>query len=70
MAEEWELKSLERRIDSLQKQVDDAELRSREERRQRSDRLNWWFATIAWTLYVIAMTTCVVLGATGQLHHH
>jgi hypothetical protein len=32
--------------------------------------LNWWITAIFWTLYVAALTTYVVLGATGNLHHH
>jgi hypothetical protein len=66
MVEDWELKSVERRIESLEKSVE----RDREEERRkskvRSDRIN----SILWTLYVVALTTIVVLAVSGKLHHH
>jgi len=70
MAEEWKLERLESKIDSLQEQFRDAEQRSLEEKRQRQVRISSWFERILWTLYVIALTTMIVLAATGQLHHH
>jgi hypothetical protein len=59
MAEEWELKELKRRLEALEN-----------ENSRRSERLNRWITAIMWTLYVVALTTYVVLGATGNLHHH
>jgi ferric-dicitrate binding protein FerR (iron transport regulator) len=70
MAEEWKFERLERQIDSLQKQFDDAERRSREEKQRRLERQTWWFGAIYWTVFVAAMTTYIVLRATGHLHHH
>ena len=59
MAEDWELRSLERRIEKLERDGD-----------RRSERRYWWFWHIAWTLYIVALTTMIVLAATGRLHHH
>lgn len=70
MAEEWKLERLERKIDLLREQFRDAERRSQEEKRERADRINSWFYRIVWTIYVVALTTMIVLAATGDLHHH
>jgi hypothetical protein len=59
MAEDWELKSLERRIDDLEKL-----------NRKREERQWWWIERVWWTLLVAIFTTFIVLGATGNLHHH
>jgi hypothetical protein len=55
MADEWELKSLERRIDELEKV-----------NRRCEERQWWWIERIWWTLLV----AYVVLSVTGNLHHH
>jgi hypothetical protein len=70
MAEEWELKELGRRIDSLQRDLErDRERAEAEKNRNRELRVR--FLGIAlWTFYVVAMTAYVVLAATGNLHHH
>ena len=70
MAEEWRLEGLERRIDGLQKQVDEAKDNARKEKEERSDRNQRRCLAVVWTFYVVALTTMVVLGATGHLHHH
>jgi hypothetical protein len=77
MVENWELQSLERRIDSLEKQLErdrrrvgEERERAREEKDRRWHRRMDWSMWAWWTLYVIALTTYVVLAATGDLHHH
>ena len=59
MAEDWKFTSLERRIDELER-----------ENRRRSERLFSWLMWAYWTFYLVALTTYVVLSATGTLHHH
>jgi hypothetical protein len=59
MAEDWELKSLERRIEELETV-----------NRRREERQSWWVERIWWTLLVALFTTYIVLSATGNLHHH
>jgi hypothetical protein len=77
MADDWKLKALERRIESLERGSERDRERAREEKdqaredkRRRSERWSYVSAAVFWTLYVIAMTTYVVLAATGNLHHH
>ena len=77
MVEDWKLKSVERRIDSLEKSIERDRNSDREEKdkvraekwRRQERRMDVAMA-ILWTAYVAAMTTCIVLAATGQLHHH
>jgi hypothetical protein len=59
MAEEWELKNLERRI---------AALETSDERRK--ERLSWFLWSLFWTIYAVGLTTMIVLAATGSIHHH
>jgi hypothetical protein len=59
MEENWELRSLERRVSELEK-----------ENHRRSQRLTWWITSVLWTLYVVALTLLVVLAAVGIIHHH
>ena len=66
MAEEWELKELGRRIDSLERDRD----RAQEEKDRRWNQRANFYVGVLWTLYVAALTTMIVLGATGHLHHH
>jgi hypothetical protein len=77
MADDWELKASERRIESLERgskrdreRAREEKDQAREEKRRRSERWTYISAAAFWTLYVIAMTTYVVLAATGNLHHH
>jgi hypothetical protein len=77
MAEDWELKALERRIESLERDSERDRERTREEKdqaredkRRRSERWAYVSAGVFWTLYVVAMTTYIVFVATGHLHHH
>src|ERR1700761_9271224 len=77
MTENWELKALERRLDSIEKGLErdrekarEEKDQSREERRRRSERWTYVSGAVCWTIYVVAMTTYVVLAATGNLHHH
>ncbi|HEY5333983.1 MAG TPA: hypothetical protein VIJ21_10595 [Solirubrobacterales bacterium] len=77
MAEDWELKQLERRVDSLEKGLERERVRAQEERdtareeKVRRRNLRWNLSMVAlWTVYVAAITTCIVLAATGHLHHH
>ncbi len=77
MVENWELKSLERRIESIERglerdreRVQEEKDQAREEKRSRSERWGYLTGAVLWTLYVVAMTTYVVLAATGNLHHH
>jgi hypothetical protein len=63
MAEDWELKSLERRIDTLEEKGRDAEERKRR-------RELWWVEKIWWTYIVALVTATITLVATGALHHH
>jgi hypothetical protein len=55
MTENWELKALERRVDTLE---------------QSRERWSYLLGAVLWTLYVVALTTLIVLSATGTLHHH
>jgi hypothetical protein len=43
---------------------------AREGKQRRSERWAYLTGAAFWTLYVVAMTTYVVLAATGNLHHH
>ena len=77
MVEAWELKALERLIESLERgserdreRVREEKDQAREDKRRRSERLSFVSAAVFWTLYVIAMTTYVVLAATDNLPHH
>jgi hypothetical protein len=84
MVEDWELKSVERRIDSLEKSIERVRESVREERDKaraekdkaqaekwrRQDRRMDISIAVYWTVYVAAVTTFIVLVATGQLHHH
>jgi len=77
MIENSEIQEVGRRIDSLEKglqrdreRVDEDRRRTEEEKRQRSERRSRMTGVALWTLYVIAMTTYVVLAVTGNLHHH
>jgi hypothetical protein len=63
MAEDWKLKSLERRIDSLEEKWRDAEERKRR-------RELWWVEKIWWTYIVALVTATITLVATSALHHH
>jgi hypothetical protein len=84
MVEESELKAVERRIDSLEKSIERDRERARKEREEsraekdkirakkwrRQDRRMDISVAIYWTVYVAAVTTFIVLAATGHLHHH
>jgi len=77
MVEDRELKSVERRIDSLEKSIErDRERaqgekdKARAEKWRRQERRMDLSMAILWTAYVAAITTCIVLAATGHLHHH
>jgi predicted RNase H-like nuclease (RuvC/YqgF family) len=77
MVENRELQSLERRIDSLEKQleqdrrhIEEEKERARKEKDRRWHRRMEWSMWVWWTLYVAALTTLIVLSATGNLHHH
>lgn len=77
MAENWEIRGLERRIDSLERDLERERKRTEDEKRQaqekkwrRSERRNDVAMAVFLTLYVAAMTTYIVLAATGHLHHH
>jgi hypothetical protein len=59
MAKDWELKSLERRIDSLEE-----ENRKRRERHGRLFEVIWYAALAAFWAAVITLVV------TGSLHHH
>jgi hypothetical protein len=76
MAEDWEFQQLARRVDSLERSLEsdrqrarDEEERARDERSRRRGRRESWVMGVAWTLYVAALTTYIVLAATGHLHH-
>jgi hypothetical protein len=66
MAENWEIEALGRRIDSIEREQE----RVKEETQRRRDQRRQFELVAMWTLFVIAMTTYVVLAATGNLHHH
>jgi hypothetical protein len=77
MAEDWELKQLERRIDSLEKRLERERDRAQEEKekareeswRRWNRRMDFSIAGL-WTVYVVVLTAAIVLAATGTLHHH
>jgi hypothetical protein len=77
MAENWELKSLERRVDSLERSMESDRKRAEEEKNKawtdkwrRQERRMDISTAMFWTIYVAAITTFIVLAATGHLHHH
>jgi len=84
MVENWEMRELGRRIDSLERGFERERERAQEERdrarkerdriqaeaRSRRDRRQELVMKVMWTLYVAAMTTYIVLAVTGKLHHH
>lgn len=80
MVEDWELRSVERRIDSLEKSIERVRDSAQEERdkaqaEKDKARAEKWRRQdrrmdIYWTVYVAAVVTFIVLAATGQLHHH
>jgi hypothetical protein len=63
MTEDWELKSLERRVDSLEGRWKDAE----ESRRRRQV---WWGTMIWWTYIVVIVTVTITLVVAAGLNHH
>src|ERR1700748_1781409 len=77
MAEDWELKSIERRIGSLEKSIERDRKCVQEEkdkawakRGRRQERRIDISLAVFWTVYVAAMTTYIVRAPPGQLHPH
>jgi ferric-dicitrate binding protein FerR (iron transport regulator) len=69
MAEDWQLKQLERRFDSLEKRLErDQELareekeQARNEKRRRAERINCWLYEIAWAACVATVVTYILWG--------
>ncbi len=63
MAEDWEFRGLERRIERLEKRLDEKDQRSWE-------RSHFWSQAIIWTFFVVYVTALVVLTITHNLHNH
>jgi hypothetical protein len=69
MAEDWQLKQLERRFDSLEERLERDRERAREEKeqaradeRRRAERINEGLFQIVWMAYVAAITTYILWG--------
>jgi hypothetical protein len=70
MADDWELKSLERELkrevnwktESIEGRIEALE----KENRRREERRSWWIERIGWTLYVAGLTAWIVLSANGH----
>jgi hypothetical protein len=67
MAEDWELKSLERELGSQIKELDRRTKALEKVNTKREERWWWWVERIWWTSLVVGFTTYIVLAAT---HHH
>ena len=63
MADDWEFKGLERRVERLEKRLDAKDQKSRE-------RTHFWLQAIIWTFVVVYVTALVVLAITHNLHKH
>jgi hypothetical protein len=69
MAEDWQLKQLERRFDSLEERLERDRERAREEeeqtrkdKRQRAERINCRLYGLAWTACVATIVTYALWG--------
>jgi hypothetical protein len=69
MAEDWELKQLERRLDWLEEGLERDRERAREEReqvrdvkRQRAERINEWSFQITWTAGIATIVAYILWG--------
>jgi hypothetical protein len=69
MVEDWELKSVERRIDSLEKSIERERGRAEELEQRRSKRRSDRVESILWTLYGIALAF-LFLAAAGFFDRH
>jgi hypothetical protein len=55
VVEDWELRSVERRIDSLEKSIEHERERAEELEQRRSKRRSDGIGSILWTLYGVAL---------------
>ena len=69
MVEDWELKSVERRIDSLEKSIERERERAEELEQRRSKRRSDRVDSILWTLYGVALAF-LFLAAAGFFDRH
>ena len=67
MAEDWELKSLERELGRQIKELDRRTEALEKVNTKREERWWWWVERIWWTVLVAGFTTFIVLAATA--HH-
>ena len=70
MAEDWELKSLVRRMDSLEEKWSEAEKRRREAEEEQRRRRDLWLERIWLTCIVAIVAVTITLSVTHNLHHH
>lgn len=63
MVEDWELKSVERRIDSLERSIERDRERAEEREQRRSKRRSDRIGSILWVLYGVALTLFFLLMA-------
>jgi hypothetical protein len=69
VVEDWELKSVERRIDSLEKSIERDRERAEELEQRRSKRRSDRIESLLWTLYGVALAL-IFLAAAGLLGRH
>ena len=69
MAEDWELKSLERELGRQIKELDRRTDALEKGNRTREERWWWWVVRIWWTLLVAGVTTSIVLAAVTHHSH-
>jgi predicted RNase H-like nuclease (RuvC/YqgF family) len=69
MVEDWELKSLERRIDSLEKSIERDRERAEELEQRRTKRRSDRIGSILWTLYGTGLAF-LFLAAAGFFDRH
>jgi anti-sigma-K factor RskA len=62
MADDWKFEGLERRVDRLEKRLDEKDRKSWE-------RTHFWLQVIIWTFVVVYVTALVVLAITHNLHN-
>lgn len=62
MAENWELNSLERRVDALEEKWREAE-------KEKLRRQMWWFDRIWWTCMVAIVTATITLVVAHAVYH-
>ena len=67
MAEDWQLRQLERRFDRLEESIARDREHAREEKerlrraeRQRAELINEWLFQITWTIGIVTLLACIM----------